>query len=146
MREPIEEFLKCKSMAIIGASRGGRKFGNRALTELTKRGYRVIAIHPSAADISGVPCYPNLASAQGIVDGVVVSVHPQDSMQVLRDAAAIGLKRIWLQQGAESAEVMELARSLNLDPVTNRCILMYAAPVGGFHAWHRGFFRLLGKL
>jgi len=146
MREPIEEFLKCKSMAIIGASRGGRKFGNRALTELAKRGYRVIAIHPSAADISGVPCYPNLASAQGIVDGVVVSVHPQDSMQVLRDAAAIGLKRIWLQQGAESAEVMELARSLNLDPVTNRCILMYAAPVGGFHAWHRGFFRLLGKL
>ena len=146
MRQAIEEFLQCKSLAIVGASRSGRKFGNAALTELAKRGYRVVPIHPSATDISGVPCYPDLASARGIVDGVIVSVHPQDSLRVLREAAAIGLKKIWLQQGAESLEVMTLAKSLGLDPVTNRCILMYAVPVGGFHAWHRGLFRLLGKL
>lgn len=146
MRHAIEEFLKCKSLAVVGASRGGKKFGNSALTELSQRGYRVFPIHPRATEISGVPCYPNLAALQGKVDGVVVSVKPPEALQVLRDAAAIGLKNIWLQQGAESAEAEVLARSLDLDPVTKRCILMYAIPVGGFHAWHRGFYRLFGKL
>ena len=146
MRQAIEEFLKCKSLAVIGVSRSGRKFGNSALKELAERGYRVFPVHPIASEISGVQCSPNLASVQGKVDGVLVSVKPRDTLQVLREAAAIGLKRIWLQQGAESPEADALARSLDLDPVTKRCILMYAAPVGGFHAWHRGFFRLLGKL
>jgi hypothetical protein len=65
---------------------------------------------------------------------------------VLREAAAIGLKKVWLQQGAESPEAIALANELNINLVAGRCILMYAPPVEGFHAWHRAFYRLFAKL
>jgi len=37
------------------------------------------------------------------VDGVVICVTPQKSVQVIRDAVAAGIQKIWLQQGAQSA-------------------------------------------
>ena len=67
-------------------------------------------------------------------------------MQALRDAVAAGIKSIWLAQGAESPEVLALARELGVNPITGKCILMYAQPVGSFHAWHRFFARLVGQL
>ena len=41
MRDRIDEFVACKRMAVVGVSRGGRKFGNLAANELERRGYEV---------------------------------------------------------------------------------------------------------
>jgi predicted CoA-binding protein len=83
---------------------------------------------------------------QGQVDGVVICVPPQQAGQVLRDAAGAGIQNIWLQQGAQSPDVMAVAGELGVQPVTGKCILMYAQPVGSFHAWHRAFAKLFGQL
>jgi len=77
---------------------------------------------------------------------VVISVPPAKASQALRDAAAVGVKNIWIQQGAQSPEVMATARELGLEPVVGKCILMYAPPVKSFHAWHRGLAKLFGQL
>lgn len=77
---------------------------------------------------------------------MLVVVPPQPAVGVLREAAAAGLKNVWLQQGAESAEGLRLARELGLNLVAGKCVLMYAPPVRGFHGWHRAFARLFGKL
>jgi uncharacterized protein len=145
MKHAIEEFIKSKSIAVVGLSRSGRKFGNSAFKELAKRGYEVFAVHPDAEDIAGTRCYPNLGALRGKVDGALVCIPPAAVPGVLREAAAIGLNNIWLQQGAESPEAIGLAKSLGLNFVTGRCILMYAPPVEGFHAWHRAFHRIFAK-
>jgi hypothetical protein len=36
MKHAIEEFITSKSLAVVGLSRNGKKFGNSALTELAK--------------------------------------------------------------------------------------------------------------
>jgi predicted CoA-binding protein len=56
------------------------------------------------------------------------------------------MRNIWLQQGSESPEVLKLARELGLSPISGKCILMYAPPVGSFHKFHHFFARLFGKL
>ena len=145
MKHAIEEFIRGKSIAIVGLSRGGKKFGNGAFTELSKRGYEVFAVHPEVGEIAGTRCYPSLSALRGKVDGAVICIPPGGVAGVLREAAAIGLRNIWLQQGAESPEAIALAKDLNLNLVAGRCILMYAPPVGGFHAWHRAFHRLFAK-
>jgi uncharacterized protein len=145
MKAAIEEFIKGKSIAIVGLSRSGRKFGNAAYTELAKRGYEVFAVHPGVAEIAGIPCFPNLAALAGKVDGVVVCIAPPEVPSVLEQAGAAGLKNVWLQQGAESAESIALAKDLGLNLVYGRCILMYAPPVEGFHAWHRAFHRIFAR-
>jgi predicted CoA-binding protein len=146
MNQAIQDFINGKRIAVVGASRNGKKFGNTALTELKARGYQVFPVHPSATEIDGVKCYPNLAALQGQVDGALVVVSPPQALIVLREAAAIGLKNVWLQQGAESPEVLALAQELGLNLVAKKCVLMYAPPVRSFHAWHRGFARLFGQL
>ena len=145
MKHAIEEFIKSKSIAVVGLSRNGKKFGNSAFSELSKRGYEVFAVHPEAEEITGARCYPNLSALRGSVDGVVICIPPGGVAGILREAAAIGLKNVWLQQGAESPEAIALAKDLKLNLVTGRCILMYAPPVAGFHAWHRKLHRLFSK-
>ena len=146
MNPNITEFVAGKRIAVVGASRGGKKFGNTVATELVQRGYQVFLVHPEAAEINGQPCYPNLAALAGQVDGVWICVSPQGAPQAIREAAAAGLKRVWLQMGADSAEAQAAARETGVTLVSGKCILMYAQPVGSFHAWHRAFARITGQL
>jgi len=146
MNQPIQDFINGKRIAVVGVSRDKEKFGNTAFAELAARGYQVFAVHPTAQEIAGAPCYPNLTALRGQVDGVLVSVSPQQAMPVLREAATLGLKNVWLQQGAESPQVLALARDLGLNLVARKCVLMYASPVRSFHAWHRAFAKLFGQL
>jgi uncharacterized protein len=146
MNPAVAEFVEGKRVALMGVSRSGKKFGNAILTELKERGYQVWIVHPEAEEIGGERCYPNLSALQGMVDRVIICVPPKHAGQALRDAAAAGINKIWLQQGADSADVMAEARKLGLNPITGKCILMYAQPVRSFHGWHRAFARLTGQL
>ena len=146
MNPVIQDFLDAKRIAVVGASRSGKKFGNTASAELKARGYQVYLVHPEAKEIDGEPCYPNLASLQDKVDGVWICVPPKQAGQVLREAVEAGFTKIWLQQGSESPEVLALAKELGVVPVSGKCILMYAPPVRSFHGWHRAFAKLFGQL
>lgn len=146
MNQAIQDFIGCQRIAIVGASRGGKKFGNAAAKELKSRGYQVFIIHPEAQEIDGQPCYPNLTALQGQLDAVLISVPATQAAAVMREAASLGIHHVWLQQGAESPELLTLGEELGLSLVSKKCVLMYAPPVKSFHGWHRGFVKLVGKL
>jgi hypothetical protein len=142
----IEEFVACKRIAVVGASRGGKKFGNGAAKELRTRGYEVVLIHPEAQQIDGQPCYPSVTAVRDQIDAVLISVPAGQAAAVMREAAGLGIRHVWLQQGAESPELLALGDELGLNLVSKKCILMYAPPVKSVHGWHRGFVKLVGKL
>ncbi|RPI34721.1 MAG: CoA-binding protein [Chloroflexota bacterium] len=146
MNQAIEDFVRCKRIAVVGYSRNPQKFGPTAYKELKERGYEVFAVHPTEKEINGEVCYPNLAALSGKADGVLVSVNPQQSAAVVQEAAAAGFHNIWLQAGAESPEAIEAGQKLGLSMATGKCILMYAQPVRSFHAVHRLFARVFGGL
>lgn len=135
-RNQIEAFTAQPAMAVVGVSRKGRKFGNLACRELRAKGYRVYPIHPAATDIDGMKCYQRIADVPERVEALLVVVPPHAVLEVVRDAASAGIRRVWLQQGAESPQAVALCRELNLDVVAGECILMYARPTG-FHRAHR---------
>jgi uncharacterized protein len=145
-RALIEDFASQRRLAIVGVSASGKKFGNMMLKELRKRGYEVVAVHPTATEIAGEACYPDLKALEGRIDGAVICVPASAGVAVLDDAAEMGLKRIWLQQGSQSDELLAHAAALGLEPVHGRCILMYAQPVGSLHGVHRFFAGLFGGL
>ena len=146
MDQAIQDFIDGKRIALVGISRSGKKFGNMASKELKERGYQVYPVHPEAEQIDGERCYASLASIEDDVDGVLVVVPPERSGQVLQDATDAGIRNVWLQQGAESPEVVALGEELDLNLVSKKCILMYAPPVGSYHGVHRFFVKLFGKL
>jgi uncharacterized protein len=146
MEQSIHDFLNCKRIAVVGFSRRGSKFGNYVYNELQKKGYEVYAVHSTEQIISGVKCYSSLSSLKDRVDGVFVCVPPESALEVLKESAENNLKNVWLQQGAESEEVLNIAKDLNLNLVSKKCLLMYAQPVRSFHKLHRGIVKIFGKL
>lgn len=147
MNTTVQAFISGKRIAVVGASRTDKnKFGNIAAGELKRRGYQVYLVHPGAESIFGEAAYPSLSSLQGQVDSVLVSLPAEKGAGVLREAAVVGIRNVWVQQGGESPDLVKLGEDLNLNLVTGRCILMYAQPVLGFHGVHRFVTRLSGKL
>lgn len=145
MDQATQNFIQLKRLAVVGASRNSQKFGSAIYTELKGRGYQVYPVNPTTAEINGEKCYPNLTALQGQVDGAVVCVSPRHVEPVLREAAAIGMKNVWLQQGAQTPETVKLGKDLGLEMVSGKCILMYAEPVGSLHGFHRFFAKLFGQ-
>jgi uncharacterized protein len=146
VNQEIKDFVANKRIAVVGVSRYGKKFGSAIYTELKGRGYQVYGVNPAIPEIQGEKCYPNLTALQGQVDGAVICITPKAVEPVLREAAAIGLKNVWLQWGADTPETAKLGRDLGLNLVTGKCILMYAEPVRSFHSFHRFFAKMFGKL
>ena len=146
MSQPIVDFLQCRRLAVVGVSRSPRKYGNYAYRELKARGLDVMAVHPELASVQGDPCFKSLATLPRPAEGVVICVQPEKVPEILRQAAAAGIRRAWLQQGAESDAAAKQAAGLGLHLVQGECILMHVPPVRGFHRLHRWIWRLLGRL
>ena len=146
MNPLIDDFVSSKRIAVVGMSRSGKKFGNIAGKELKARGYEIYPVHPEVQKIDGLTCYPNLKSLSGKVDAVWISIPPQKVNAVLGEAAEIGLKNIWLQQGAWSKEVQQNIDRLGLAVISKKCILMYAHPVHSVHKFHRTIKGIFGGL
>jgi len=141
----IEEFLAQPALALVGMSRSGKKFGNFVYRALKSKGYHVYPIHPHVASIGAVRCYSDFAALPEHVENLLVVVPPAQAVIAVRSAAAAGFRRVWLQQGSESAEVLEACRDIGLDAISGECILMFARPTS-YHKAHRWVRGLLGKL
>jgi predicted CoA-binding protein len=142
----IDEFLSQRTLAVVGVSRSGKKFGNAVLRDLAGKGYRVFPVNPNAQLIDGKPCYPNLRSLPEPVGGVVAVVPPEETERVVREAQEAGIGRVWMQQGAESESAIRFCKDHKMQEVHDECILMFAQPAAVPHRIHRFFRGLFGKL
>jgi len=144
-RSSIEAFVAQPAIALAGISRCGRKFGNLAYRELTDRGYRVYPIHPSVDVIGGIRCYRTFEDLPEKVDAALIVLPPAQAVRAVKELAACGIRNVWLQQGAESQEVLRACQELGLNSISGECILMFAKPKS-YHKVHRWLWGLLGKL
>jgi predicted CoA-binding protein len=89
-------------------------------------------VNPNAAQIDGATCYPDLQSVPGELDGVVVTTHPDRAIEIVRQAAARGVHRVWFHrsfgQGSVSHVAVNEAKRLNLMTIVGGCPMMYLRP------------------
>lgn len=145
MDKKIESFLQYKRLAVAGVSRNAQKFGSAIYTELKTRGYEVYGVNPAMTEIAGDKCYASVAELAGKVDGVVICMPPQKAAAVIREAAAAGIKNIWMQQGSQSVETGKVAAEVGVDPIVGKCILMYAGEAKSVHGFHKFVAKLFGQ-
>ena len=142
----VADFVSQRKLAVVGVSRKKMKFGNLAFRELKRKGYKLFPVHPHAEQLEGERCYASLAALPEPVDGVLVIVPPAQAEQVVREAAAAGIRRVWLQQGAGSPAAIRFCEENGISVVHGECILMFAEPAAWYHRAHRWVWGLLGKL
>ncbi|MEW5794930.1 MAG: CoA-binding protein [Candidatus Zixiibacteriota bacterium] len=144
-KPPMNLFDDIRTIAVAGVSRRKNKFGSVALRELTKRGYEVYPVHPALDSTDGIRCFHSLADLPVLPDMVLVTLKPGGAVDIVDQAATLGIRKVWFQQGADFSEAISRARDAGMEIVSRRCVLMYAGPLTGIHRVHRFFSRLLGQ-
>ncbi len=145
-RANIDDFLAQKTLALVGVSRDGKGFGNAVRKELTAKGYQLVLVHPEASTIEGMPCARSLKDVAGRVGGVILVTPPAATGKLVREAAESGIRRVWMQQGAESDEAVRFCEEHGVKVVHRQCVLMFSEPAGFPHRVHRGILRLFRRL
>jgi predicted CoA-binding protein len=141
----VYDFLSQRSLAVVGVSRSGKKFGNAIYRTLKQHGYKLFPIHPVAETVEGDRCYPDFQSLPERVGGVVLCIPPMQTEEVLKHVFEAGIKRVWMQQGSESYAALRYCEKMGINAVHGQCILMFSEPVTAFHGFHRWVWKLVGK-
>ena len=106
-----------KTVAILGASAGSTKFGNKAVRAFKQQGYHVFPVNPKATEIEGLPVFPDISAVPVRPNLVSVYLPPPVVLTVLPEIAAKGCDELWLNPGTESPEVLSEAQRLGLNVV-----------------------------
>jgi predicted CoA-binding protein len=141
----IRSFLEPRELAVAGVSRNPKKFGRYVYEHLRTNGYKVYPVNPNTDNLDGAACYRNILDLPDHVDRVYIVTPPEQTAECVRQCLQRGIRNIWIQQRSDSKETLDLLKDEDLSLIRNRCIMMFADPVKGAHAFHRFMARLFGS-
>jgi acetyl coenzyme A synthetase (ADP forming)-like protein len=92
----LEFLLYPKSIAVIGASRTPGKVGNEILVNLTAGGFQgqIIPVNPSAEQILGLKCFPDLGTYTGNIDLAIIAVPAPSVRDAVESSIKAGAKAV----------------------------------------------------
>lgn len=145
-RELIADFFSSHTIAVLGVSRDGKKFGASVYRSLRDKGYTVYPVNHNGGFIDGTQLYPDLFAIPDKIDGVVMVVPPAVTEKMVKDISDANINRVWMQQGSGSKAAVDFCTENGIDVVEGECILMFAEPAEFMHRAHRWVMGVFGKL
>ena len=140
----VNEFLALRRIAMAGVSRNAKDFSGALFRELAGRGYDLVPVHPAASEIEGRKCYAAVSAITPPPEGVLIMTGHDQTAGVVRDAAAAGVKHVWMYKaagpGAVDPEAVEFCRASGIRVVAGECPFMFLPRAQWFHRLH-GYFR-----
>jgi len=127
VRSPKEILEQSDVIAVVGASRDPGKSAHSVPLQMQLHGWRIIPVNPFADELLGEKVYRTLGDIPEPVDIVDVFRPSDQAADVARQAAAIGAKALWLQQGIVSEEARRIAEEAGMDFVQDHCIAVARA-------------------
>jgi hypothetical protein len=121
----IADFVNRRVWAVIGASQDRAKFGYRVFHSLQQAGYTVYPVNPKGGELEGTTVYPSLADLPQPPDVIDLVVPPEVTERVVEQAHRLGLKRIWMQPGAESAKAIAFCHAHGMQVVHQACAMVH---------------------
>jgi hypothetical protein len=143
--ESINLFLKQPQIAVVGVSRNKNKFGNTVYKTLKKKGLNVLPVNPHLTHFEGDKCFSDIETLPFEVKALFVNTPPEQTLLIVKKALNKGIQHLWLQQGSTDESVIKYLENKEVNYVSDRCIMMFAEPVGSFHRVHRFFSKLTGN-
>ena len=142
--ESIELFMQQTHIAVVGVSRNKNKFGNAVYRTLKKKGINVLPVNPHLTHFEGDKCFSSIETLPPDVNALFVNTPPEKTIKIVESAIKKGIQHLWLQQGSSNDEVIKYLEGKDISYVADRCIMMFAQPVG-FHRFHRFLSKITGN-
>jgi predicted CoA-binding protein len=150
IKEAVDEFLAQDRFAVAGVSRSGNEAANTIYKKLKGAGYTVFPTNPSAEEVEGDPCYPDLKSIPGGVGGVVIATHPKVALSVVEECSELGISHVWFHrsfgQGSVAEEALTFCRDNDIKVIPGGCPMMFVEKVDIGHKCMRWFLSVTGGL
>ncbi len=125
LNQMMDDFLAGNSFAVAGASKDRAKYGNKVLRCYQQHGMKVFPLNPSGGEIEGLPSYPDPASLPEKIHGISIVTPGPVTDKVVDQAIALGIKHIWIQPGAETAQAVKKAHEAGINIIAGGpCILV----------------------
>ena len=121
--QEIKDIFTLKKIAVIGMSRHSIKAAHFVPKYLSEQGFDITPINPTANEILGKKCYPNISSIQHPIDVIDIFRPSEQVLSVIQDAIKKKPKVIWLQEGIHNEEAEKLALKEGIIVIFNRCML-----------------------
>jgi Predicted CoA-binding protein len=118
-----DQMLEKKIWAVVGANNDPAKYGNKIYKTLKAKGYEVYPVNPNYHFVEGAPCYPDLKSLPRKPEVINMVVAPRFGKHYVEEAAALGIKNLWLQPGTYDDGLLDLIAQKGLKAV-QACILL----------------------
>jgi len=92
----LKYLLSPNSVAVIGASRTPGKVGHEIVANLVNGGFAgdIVPVNPSADDVCGLPCWPNLKAYGKKIDMAVISIPTKFVITAANEAIDAGAKAV----------------------------------------------------
>jgi predicted CoA-binding protein len=122
-KDELREIYRTTStIAAVGASSNPSKASHRIPAYLQSQGFRIIPVNTRGGELFGERVYPSLAEVEAPVDVVNVFRPAAEAPDIASQAAEIGAKVVWLQDGLVSDEAAEVARRAGMTIVMGLCM------------------------
>lgn len=125
-RDGLEQFReiygRVKTIAVVGASNNPTKPANSIPKYLKEEGFRIVPVNPHEKEVLGEPAHASLRDIEEPIDAVDVFRPAGETPGIAREAAAIGAKVLWLQEGIHSDDAERIAEDAGMTFVSNRCM------------------------
>ncbi|WP_321394263.1 CoA-binding protein [uncultured Desulfuromusa sp.] len=126
----IEQFFASPVFGIVGASANRDKYGNKVLRCYQQNKLQAIPVNPTETEIEGLACVASVASLPDDVQSLSIITPPKITEKVVEQAAAHGIKNIWMQIGSESPAAIQYCEEQGLNVIADgSCVLV----VLGYH-------------
>ena len=109
--------IPTQSIAIIGASEDRSKYGNKAVRAYSSKGWVVYPVNPKHESIEGIKCYHSVTDLPEAPDFASLYLPPKVGVKVLKQIAEKGIRKVYVNPGAESDELVKEAERLGLEPL-----------------------------
>ena len=111
-----------RTIAVIGLSPNPARPSHRVAQALQGKGFRIIPVRPLIQEVLGEPAYADLESLPFKVDLVDVFRAPSHVPMIVDSCIALGIPRLWLQDGVIDEAAALRAQAAGIAVVMNRCI------------------------
>jgi predicted CoA-binding protein len=154
LQSKVQDFYALKRIAVAGVSRDNSRHpvGNLIYHRLKSTGHQVFAVNPRMETFEGEPCYPDVGSIPGGVEGVVVITRPEATEQIVHQCSEAGVNRVWMHQsfgtshGSVSPAAVDYCKEHGISVIAGACPMMYGPGADFGHTCMRWILGVTGGL
>ena len=111
-----------KTIAVVGLSPRAERPSYRVSRSMQGFGYRIVPVRPAVSEVLGEKAYARLSDMPFVPDLVDVFRASAEVGPIVDECIALGVKRIWLQDGVIDEPAAARALAAGITVVMDRCI------------------------